>query len=158
VAGAFRLLESTTADASSGSEVCRFRIHIVLEPRGIFSFFKSPTATFSAAPGSHCGGYLATLAGVLKFAGPMPTHARRKDVSAVIVLLGDKLVRRASGHGFGPEATGTWLASKLTFESTAGEVYLNMDETNGIGEFAMKDEGYAADVVRELSPVLVGSD
>jgi hypothetical protein len=48
------------------------------------------------------------------------------------------------------------VTSKLTFES-AGEVYLNIDETNGIGELSMKDEGYAADVVREMRPVLVGS-
>jgi len=79
-------------------------------------------------------------------------------VSAVIVLLGDKLVRLPSGHGFGPKQTGTWLASKLTFESTAAEVYLSLDETNGIGEFVMKDEEYAADVVRELTPVLGGID
>jgi len=164
--GAFRLLDShdlpdgsweTTADASSGSENCRFRIHIVFEPRGMFAFFKSPTATFSPVSGSQCRGYLATLAGVLKFSGPLPTQVKRKDVSAVIVLLGDKLVRLSSGHGFGPKQTGTWLASKLTFES-ASEVYLNIDETNEIGEFSTKDEEYAADVVRELTPVLGGID
>jgi hypothetical protein len=158
--GAFRLLDSydlpdgsweATADASSGSEKCRFRIHIVFEPRGMFSFFKSPTTALSAVPGSQRRGYFATLAGVLKFSGPLATQVKRKDVSAVIVVLGDKLVRRASGHGFGPEATGTWLASKLTFESTDSEDYLSLDETNGIGEFAMKDEGYAAGVVRERS-------
>jgi hypothetical protein len=46
-------------------------------------------------------------------------------------------------------------ASKLTFES-ASDVYLNIDETNGIGELAMEDEEYAAGVMRELSPVLAG--
>jgi hypothetical protein len=163
--GAFRLVDShdlpggsweTTADASSGSEKCRFHIRIVLEPRGFFSSFKSPTVTFSSAPGSQCRGYLATLAGVLKFSGPLPTPVKRKEVSAVIVLFGDKLVRLPSGHGFGPKQTGTWLASKLTFESTGSEVYMNLDEANGIGDFSMKDEGYAADVMQELSPVLAG--
>ena len=95
--GAFRLLDShdlpdgsweTTADASSGSENCRFRIRIVLEPRGMFSSFKSPTATFSPLAGSQCRGYFATLAGVLKFSGSLPTQVKRKEVSAVIVLLG----------------------------------------------------------------------
>ncbi|HWS70137.1 MAG TPA: hypothetical protein VN325_45825 [Steroidobacteraceae bacterium] len=73
----------------------------------MFSFFKSPTATVSPVPGSHGGGYFATLAGVLKFSGPLPTQAKGKEVSAVIVTFGDKLVRRASGHGFGQEPTGT---------------------------------------------------
>jgi hypothetical protein len=122
----------------------------------MFSFFKSPSVTLSAVPGSQCRGYFATLAGVLKFAGPIPTEAKDKEVTAVIVAIADKAVRLPSGHGFGPEQTGTWLSTKLTFDSAA-EVYLNIDETNGIGEFSLKDEGYAADVVRELSPVFVGN-
>jgi hypothetical protein len=44
---------------------------------------------------------------------------------------------------------------KLFLADGAGEVYLSLNERDALGEFSLKDDGYAVIVVTELARILL---
>ena len=50
---------------------------------------------------------------------------------------------------------GNWTAMKLFLADGEGEVFLNINARDGVGEFSIKDEDYATIVVTELAKVLL---
>jgi hypothetical protein len=164
--GSFRILNSTTqsdgtwqmrADASDGTEICQFDLTVRFVATGWASWFKSSTVTFTRRSGTSCRNFLASLTKALKFAGTIPVVASSQRCVAEIIAISDHVERMPGGHGFKPSASGTWFVSKLVFSDTGAEVYLNLDDKNGIGELSLKDEGYAPDVVAKFASIFDGS-
>jgi hypothetical protein len=164
--GAFRLLDSATqsdgtwqmrADASDETAYCQFDLSVKFVTSGLASWFKSSTITFYRRPNTDCRNFLATLSRLLKFTGTIPVVAPVQRCGADIIVLADHAERMRGGHGFKPSTSGTWFVSKLVFSDTGSEVYLNLDDANGIGELSLKDEGHAADVVGKFASLFGGS-
>jgi hypothetical protein len=164
--GSFRILNSTTqsdgtwqmrADASDATEICQFDLSVKFVAAGLASGFKSSTVTFTRRSDTRCHNFLASLTRVLKFHGTIPAVAPSKLFAADIIAIADHVERMPGGHGFKPSASGTWFVSKLVFSDTGAEVYLNLDDTNRIGELSLKDEGYGPDVVAKFASIFDGS-
>ena len=157
--GAFRLLEATVAsdgsrrylaDASEGSSHCQFNIHLRLNGRSLFG----SEVTLSRLPDTDCRRFLEVLAQVLHYKGAIPSSKPRADLTAPMAFFGDHEVR-LDGGSFTSGATGTWLVSKLFLAEGSSEVFFNLDATNHIGEFSLKDDEYAATVISELASILL---
>jgi hypothetical protein len=50
---------------------------------------------------------------------------------------------------------GSWTVTKLFLADGKGEVFLNLNAAEHIGEFSVKDEDYATIVTTELAKVLL---
>ena len=74
-------------------------------------------------------------------------------------MLGTNLSRSSrvgtAGGGFVSKPPGAWMATKLLLADGQGEMFLNINEAEGIGEFSITDADYAATVVGELAKVLL---
>ena len=160
--GAFRLSDTRVlpegarrylADASDGSHHCQFNIQLKLRGRSLFG----SKVTFGRIPNADCRGFLEVLAQVLHYKGAIPSPKTRTDLSAPMAFLGDQQVRLDGSAGFTAGPGGTWFVSKLFLGDGSGEVYFDLDETNHIGEFSLKDDDYAAEVITELASILLPS-
>ena len=71
------------------------------------------------------------------------------------VVLGEHL-GKGKAHGFGPDNSGTWTATKwfLSDGAAEAEIYFNYDLASGAAEFTEKDADYNADVVNILAEAL----
>jgi hypothetical protein len=60
-----------------------------------------------------------------------------------------------SGASFSPTPPGDWTVEKLFRADGEGEIFLNLNERDGVGEFSLKDSDYAAVVVTELAKIFL---
>jgi hypothetical protein len=146
--------------ASTDSPHGRCQFELVIEPTkpssAQFSFTK---AALMRRPASDCTAFLAALAPQLDFHGELPAPPRAKSLSLAMAILGTKQSRTPGtgeiAGGFTSTPPGNWTAGKLFFKDGEGEVFLHVNEQDGLGEFSIKDSDYATVVVTELAKVLL---
>ena len=147
------------AQADSASAPCEFEIVI-----GDAKPADEAPVAFAAAsivrhPGFDCTDFLRALAPALEFKGPLPSPQSVQRLDGSIAVLGSKLSRRSAhpedAAGFTSAPSGPWLSTKLFLADGEGEVFLNLDVPDGLGELSVKDEDYAVIVVTELAKVLL---
>jgi len=109
-------------------------------------------------PRSDCTKFLRRVAKELALSGSLPRPPAVEELECSIVILGTSQSRVEEpeiGPSFWPTPSGNWTAGKLFLADGEGEVFLNLNERDGIGEFSIKDEDYAAIVVTELAKILL---
>jgi hypothetical protein len=162
--GAFRLAELATsgkqarylASAGEGPTPCAFELWIdTPKPAGAGPFSIS-AATLVRRPGADCTAFLRQLSTVLAFSGALPKPETVDRLAGTMAILATNQSRAAgSGGGFTSSPPGHWIASKLFLDDGEGEVFLNLNPHDGVGEFSIKDEDYATEVVTALARVLL---
>lgn len=110
--------------------------------------------TIQRVSGSQPQAFLEQLARALGAKGKVPSAKRANRLVFDTVILGAQQTRIAPEGGFVSKPPGNWIVTKLFLANGAGEVYLNLNLKDGVGEFSMKDEEYADVVLRELASVL----
>lgn len=135
-------------------------------PNGPARFVISLEGSFGAAIGSGTSGFIQSVPGsqrrefleqlarALHAKGGIPSSKRVNRLVFDVAILGRQQTRIAPEAGFTSKPPGNWIATKLFLANGAGEVYLNLNPKDGIGDFSMKDEEYADVVLRELASVL----
>jgi hypothetical protein len=110
-------------------------------------------------PDSDCTSFLTALAHELGFQGELPSPKPVDRLDCSLAVLGRNLSRSTQqaqfAGGFAAEPAGNWTSTKLFFGDDEGEVFLNLDPVEGVGEFSLKDEDYASVVVTELAKILL---
>jgi hypothetical protein len=163
--GTFRIGESSAtadggtryvADASEGSKACSFEIIIgkaKFPANGLFGF---APASILRRPGADCAPFLKALAPRLGFRGKLPAPRPADKLTASVAVLGVSQSRdsQSDDGGFSPRPPGNWTVMKLFLADGEGEVFLNLDAVDHVGELSMKDEDYATIVMTELAKVL----
>jgi hypothetical protein len=140
--------------ASVGTPVhCEFEIAIEPAKPTEDARFSFASAELIRRPQADCREFLRGLSAYLGFTGNLPMLPPAERVSATIAILGTNYSRAGEG-GFSASPTGHWTAAKLFLADGEGEVYLNLNSRDQVGEFATKDEEYAAEVVTELAKIL----
>jgi len=123
-----------------------------------FAFAFAP-ATLGRHANSDCTAFLAGLAPTLAFKGSLPTPAAANELKVTVTILGTHQSRSAESPeiagAFSASPAGDWTATKLFLADGEGEVFLNLNATEGIGEFSIKDEDYAETVITELAKILL---
>ena len=119
---------------------------------------RSHLRAFTERPGADCAGFLRRLALELGFKGPLPSPKPAGSLRASVAIFGVNQSRlpdspEAAG-GFSSNPPGNWMAAKLFLADGEGEVFLNFNTVDRVGEFSVKDEGYATIVVTELAKIL----
>ena len=147
------------AEADGSPVPCQFEIvagKATVPAGGSFSFGRASLAR--RAP-SDCTSFLQTLAPLLGFKGALPTPSPSPRLEFSMAVLGTNLSRSTGraeiAGGFLTNPPGTWLSSKLFLGDGEGEVFLNLNPTERVGELSIKDEDYATIVVTELGKVLL---
>jgi hypothetical protein len=88
---------------------------------------------------------------------PAPSPQQRLD--ATVAILGTNQSRSSVGEneggGYSSGPPGHWMTTKLFLGGGEGEVFLNLNEAEGAGEFSIKDPDYATTVVTELAKLLL---
>jgi hypothetical protein len=159
-----RLESGSSGQAQYLAEVgpsCKFEIEIGKATSGgdgQFDFSFAPAAIVRRA-GADCTQFLASLAPALGFSGDVPQPEPTSRLEASVTILG-KNQSRANANAqiagaFVGNPPGPWLVTKLFLADGEGEVFLNLNETDGFGEFSIKDPDYAELVVTELAKVLL---
>jgi hypothetical protein len=166
--GAFRLSDLgatasgtrylASAEAAPPS-TCQFEVMIEkIQPMGDapFSF---AAASLVRRPGSDCTTFLGALGKHLGFRGELPVPGPVDSLAASLAILGSNQSRSADkgevAGSFSSSPAGHWTATKLFLADGEGEVYLHINLREGVGEFSIKDEGYATVVVTELAKILL---
>jgi hypothetical protein len=145
---------ATTDDAPS----CKFELRqgpAQSSGSGLFSFSK---LSLRRRGGSDCTEFLRRVAKELSFSGNLPRPVLADELTCSIAVLGTNQSRFEEpeiGASFSSTPPGNWTAAKLFLADGEGEVFLNLNEKDGVGEFSIKDEDYAAIVVTELAKVLL---
>jgi hypothetical protein len=139
-------------------------------PSCAFEIAQEPSASIDGAPfllgklalcrrpRSDCTEFLRRVAKQVGFSGPLPHPPPTDAISCSIVILGISQSRAEDaevGPTFFSKPSGNWMAGKLFVADGEGEVFLNLNLHDRVGEFSMKDEDYAAIVVRELARILL---
>jgi hypothetical protein len=159
-----RLASQTAGEAHYLAELgttCRFEIRIGEgTPGGDNQFdFSFAPAAISRRPETDCTGFLHDLAPELGFAGKLPAPQTVERLEESVVILGKNQSRAEENAqiagAFVAEPPGAWMAMKLFLAAGEGEVFLNLNEQDGVGEFSLKDEEYGEIVVTELARVLL---
>ena len=163
--GAFRLesLDTTRegtsrymASIGAAPATCRFALEIERSNPVADSGFSFARAVLRRQPGSDCTTLLSEAARRLGFSGELPRPEPVNELVGSLAIIGTNLSRSEDpGGGFSSEPTGNWTAMKLFLANDQAEVYLNISERDGVGEFSTKDETYATAVVTELAKVLL---
>jgi hypothetical protein len=86
--------------------------------------------------------------------GKIPITKRVNRLPLELAVLGIKQSRVSHDGGFTSKPAGDWIVLKAFLANGDGEVYLNLNPEKGVGEFSLKDEGYAEVVLREVASVL----
>lgn len=164
--GAFRLAEAGTASAGSRrfvatdgpADTCRFEIQIAEASPAKVGPGGFARATLARHPASDCTAYLKRLAPSLGFKGDMPAVPPVKELEVVVSILGRDLSkaeeRDGLAAGFSSTPRGNWLVTKVFLADGDGEVFLNLNTQEGVGEFSVKDVDHATKVVTELAKLL----
>ena len=164
--GAFRVtgLGTTESGASrylatiDGPPMCQFQVWIEKSNQEGMPFSFADAALLRQ-PGSDCTAYLRELAKQLGFRGELPRPAPADRLAASVAILGTSQSRSADADAgtFSSTPAGHWLVTKLFLANGEGEVYLNINARDGVGEFSIKDEEYATIVVTQLAKILLRS-
>jgi hypothetical protein len=167
-AGAFRLIEVKRdgdgtahykAAAGAPGSSCEFEILLGAIKPTEASPFSFTTAALIRAAHADCEGFLSALAPELGFDGPLPTPPAVAKLDASIAILGvgqSRATHEAEvAGGFTSTPPGPWLVTKLFLADGEGEVSLNLDERDKVGELSIKDTDYAQVVVTELAKILL---
>jgi len=161
----FHLAASESADGSrryvattDDTPSCKFELRhgpSQASGSGLFSFAKLSVHRHS---GSSCTEFLRRVAKEVSFSGRLPRPAAADELMCSIAVLGTNQSRFEEpeiGASFSSTPPGNWTAAKLFLADGEGEVFLNLNERDGVGEFSIKDEDYAAVVITELAKVLL---
>jgi hypothetical protein len=162
--GAFRITE-TRATADGGtfylaqtSASCSFEIVFARPQTPANGPLGIARATLARRTGADCSPFLRTLAPALGFEGNLPNPAPAAALVASVAILGVHQSRTdapEAGGSFSSNPPGSWTATKLFLNDGEGEVFLNVNAQEGVGELSLKDQGYAKVVVRELAKILL---
>jgi hypothetical protein len=163
--GAFRITEtSATPDGGTRylaqtSATCSFDIVFARPQTPADSPFGIARATLARRTGADCSPFLRALAPTLGFKGALPNPSPAAALVASVAILGVHQSRSheapEAGGGFSSNPPGSWTVTKLFLNDGEGELFLNVNAAEGIGELSPKDEGYANVVVRELAKILL---
>ena len=146
------------ASVEASPRVCQFELVIVGGKVRDGVPFSIAQATLVRRPAADCAAFLKVLAKRLAFTGELPRPKPVERLSASIAILGTNQSRRPAGEiggSFSSTPPGHWTAAKLFLADGEAEVFLNIDAHDGVGEFSIKDEDYAAAVVTELGKILL---
>jgi len=147
------------ATAKRLDKVATFRIQLLLKKHhGGVPFAFSSGALLREAD-SDGAWFLKEIAQALA-AKTIPTRADFCDrLEIATAVLGTALSRGGGGDRFAGSFTsqpaGDWLAVKVFVADGGGEFFLNLNSAAGLGEIALKDEGYGDTVVEELARILL---
>jgi hypothetical protein len=137
----------------------QFRISLQLKQPSGNSPFSFSKGAIEHVKGSSPQAFIKRLSAALMAKGQIAPKSRVEKLPFDVAILGLGLSRangsgQFSGGAFAAKPTGPWIATKIFLAGGEGEVFLNLDPTNGVGEFSIKDEGYGNVVIQELSRVL----
>lgn len=110
---------------------------------------------FIAMNGSENSTLIEDLKNALE-AKKMPTNVKRvKELPFDAVILGQNMSRNPSG-GLAQNPPGNWTGSKIFLPKGGddGQVFLNISQSEGKGEFSLKDSDYGDYVLAQLAGVL----
>ena len=145
--------------AAGDSDLCQFEIVIGDQKHISGAPFAFSTATLVRRSGADCTEFLQALAPTLGFHGHLPSAPAVANLSVSIAVLGVNQSRDgANGEvagGFVSNPQGPWIVTKLFLADGEGEVFLNLNPKDGVGEFSLKEEDYADIVVNELAKILL---
>jgi hypothetical protein len=116
---------------------------------------KAGQGRFVAEPGSDASAFLSELQKALG-AKAVPRNVQRvTTLPFMFVDIGDNL-SQASRGGFNVDPPGHWSAIKLFIGKgkQEGQVFLNINEITGKGQFSIKDRDYGDIVLKYLAEVL----
>jgi hypothetical protein len=85
--------------------------------------------------------------------GKVPSAKHVDQLQIDLAILG-AMQTKLPGGGFSGKPLGNWITMKAFLAEDTGEVYLNLNPEQGIGEFSMKDDSYAEIVLGALGSVL----
>ena len=166
--GAFRVIDlGVTADGTSrymattdgDPPTCQFEIVIEKSKPASDARFSFAEAALLRQPESECTAFLRALAEHLGFKGELPKPQLTDRLSGTLAVLGRNQSRQADREevagGFSSTPAGHWTAAKFFLADGEGEVYLNINAQERVGEFSIKDEDYATSVVTELAKILL---
>jgi hypothetical protein len=163
--GAFRVAESSPTAAGGmryvarASERCAFEIEIAKSQGVSGAPFTMTTVALVRRPDADCASFLRDLATKLGFKGKTPTPRPVPKLEAAAAILGTKQTRSPAdlGHdgSFASTPPGHWTVAKLFLGNGEGEVFLNVNADEKVGEFSLKDEDAAEEVVSELAKLLL---
>ena len=166
--GAFRVTElgSTVgggarylATSSETPPVCQFEVVIEKSKTAPATPFSFAEAALVRKPKSNCTAFLRGLARRLAFGGDLPKPPATNRLPVSIAILGVNQSRAPDdgeiAGSFSSNPPGNWTATKLFLADGEGEVFLNINAREGIGEFSIKDEDYAIVVITELAKILL---
>jgi hypothetical protein len=166
--GALRILETGAtvdgstrylADAGRPAKPCTFEILIGKSKPAGGGLFGFAPASLIRRPAADCAPFLKELAPHLGFKGKLPAPRSEDRLVASVAVLGTNQSRvtkspKVAG-GFSSEPPGNWTVMKLFLADGEGEVFLNVNAADHIGEFSTKDEDYATVVITELAKILL---
>ncbi len=164
--GAFRLeLLPPEPDGSTGYRAftaaeahCEFVVRLRQSTSGSAGPIDFTSARLERRNTTDCSEFLRALAPELGFTGPLPTPEPLPSLDLEAALLGTHQSRSNGPYGgFSSKPPGSWQLLKLFFNDDEGEIFLNLNPEEGVGEFTPKDEEYATVVVTELSKILLPS-
>ena len=108
--------------------------------------------------GADCTALLRRVATQLALSGCLPTPLPVDEISGSFVTLRYRQSRTYDpelGPTFSSTPAGTWTTGRVFVADGGGEVFLNLNERDGIGEFSIMDEDDADVVVNELAKILL---
>ena len=153
--GASRYLASTSPERSG----CSFEIVVTGAKPASGSLFSFASAALVRRPKSDCSAFLRALAPELGFKGTLPTPQRLSRLDAKAAILGTNQSRHPEkpevAGSFSSQPPGHWTVMKLFLQGGDGEVFLNLNSSDGVGAFSFKDEDYASIVVTDLAKVFL---
>ena len=163
--GAFRIAESSTTAAggrryvAGAGERCAFEIEIAKSEAASGAPFAMTTVALVRRQDADCASFLRDLALELGFKGKMPTPRPVPKLEVAAAILGTKQTRSPSDLGqegsFTSAPPGHWTVTKLFLGDGEGEVFLDVNADEKVGEFSLKDEDVAKEVVSELARLLL---
>jgi hypothetical protein len=150
-------LQSYECSYHAEGEIAQFRIEFRQD--GALSGKPIPMAfgegRFLAVAGSKNSALLSALQKALQ-AKRVPTKSHRvSELQFTVVILGDKMSRNADGS-YSDQPPGNWIPIKITLpkDGDDGEVFLNLNPSEGKGEFAIKDSDYGDYLLKQFAKVL----
>lgn len=142
-----------SASFSEAGKEARFVISVEADLKSPGGKHGIVTGSLRRVAGSQPQVFLQRLSHALGAKGEVPA-AQAVDRLPVLLMIQGTDLSRASRGGFTDQPAGDWIAMKLFLEDGKAEVYLNLNPKQGVGEFSVKDDGYAHRVLRGLASVL----
>jgi hypothetical protein len=163
--GAFRIAESNPTAAGGtrwvarAGDRCAFEIEVA-KPQAVGgSPFAMTTVALVRRREADCASFLRDLALALGFKGKMPAPRPIPKLEVAAVVLGTNQTRSPADLGkegaFTPSPPGHWMVTKLFLADGEGEVFLDLNADEKLGELSLKDEDAAEEVVSELARLLL---